>query len=552
MCSALPASPDGPSNREANVLDVVVVGAGFAGMYLVYRMRQSGRTVRGFDAASDVGGTWYWNRYPGARCDVESMEYSYDFDEDLQQDWEWTEKYASQPEILRYAQHVADRFDLRRDISFETRVIAAHFNEADDIWTITTESLDGSARQTLSARFLVMATGCLSSANLPDIAGRDRFEGELVHTGRYPKQGVDFSGKRVGVIGTGSSGIQAIPVIAAEADHLTVFQRTPQFTIPARNAPLDPVEQAEIKASYAELREANRKMPNAIGARTLRRMGRALETDRAEVDAELERLWQEGGTLFLGTFRDLMLDPKANEIAADFVRGKIAEIVDDPKTAAALTPTGLIGCKRLVIDTDYYATYNRPNVALVDVSDGGSPISEITTSGVRCGDDHYELDVLVFATGFDAMTGSLLKVDIRGRGGRSLKEKWEAGPVTYLGLGVADFPNFFAITGPGSPSVLANMIVATQQHVEWISDCLDYLDARGLSRIEATPEAESAWVEHVNAVADRTIFPSCNSWYVGANIPGKPRVFMPLPGFPAYVTRCAEVAAEDYEGFVLS
>ncbi len=538
--------------RGEQRIEVVVVGAGFAGMYMVHRLRQAGRSVRCFEAGSDVGGTWYWNRYPGARCDVESMEYSYDFDEDLQQEWVWTEKYATQPEILSYAKHVADRFDLRPHIDFETRVRSCDYVEADGCWLVTTDR-----GETVESRFLVMATGCLSSANLPDIDGRDAFSGESVHTGRWPKDGVAMAGKRVGVIGTGSSGIQAIPVIAAEAGHLTVFQRTAQFTLPARNGPLEPEDQARVKADYAAFRERNRKMPGAFGSHQLRRQGNVLDATPEQRKAEFEYLWERGGTLFLASFRDLMLDSAANELAADFVRGKIAEVVDDPETAAMLVPDGLIGCKRLVVDTGYYETYNRSNVDLVDVGERGSPIERIVPEGVvvRGSDGRantHQLDVLVFATGFDAMTGSLLKIDIRGRGGVALGDKWEAGPVTYLGLGVVGFPNMFTVTGPGSPSVLANMIIATEQHVDWITDCIQYLSDRDLTTIEARPEFEERWVAHVNSVADRTIFPSCNSWYVGANIPGKPRVFMPLPGYPAYVERCAEVVERGYEGFRLS
>ncbi len=530
--------------NEASVVDAVVVGAGFAGMYIVHRMVSSGRTVRCFEAGTDVGGTWYWNRYPGARCDVDSMEYSYDFDDELQQEWEWTERYATQPEILRYAQHVADRFDLRRHITFATRVEAAVFDEDRLCWRVTTD-----AGEVVTARFVVMATGCLSTANLPDIEGRDSFSGPLVHTGRWPHEGVDLTGKRVGIIGTGSSGIQAIPVIAQAAAHLTVFQRTAQFTIPAQNGPLDPAEQAAIKAEYAAFRERNRRMPGAFGDRYQRPAPNAVDLSPQAFQDEMEFLWRQGGPMFLSGFRDLMRNPAANQLAADFVRGKIAEIVHDPAVAQRLTPTGMIGCKRLVVDTDYYATYNRPNVTLVDVSEHGRPITRITPTGLQVGETQYEFDVLIFATGFDAMTGSLLRVDIRGRGGESLAETWAAGPVTYLGLGVTGFPNLFMVTGPGSPSVLANMIIATEQHVDWIMDCVDYLDATGQAVIEAERHAVDDWVAHVNSVAGRTIFPSCNSWYLGANIPGKPRVFMPLPGFPAYVERCEQIAANGYEGF---
>ena len=529
---------------EATQVDVVVVGAGFAGMYLIHRMRQAGRTVQCFEGGTDVGGTWYWNRYPGCRCDVESMEYSYDFDPDLQQEWVWTEKYATQPEILRYAQHVADRFDLRRSIRFSTRVVSAHFDEGSGRWTVTAD--DGSVT---SAQFFVMASGCLSSANMPDIEGRDSFQGVLAHTGRYPHEGIDFAGKRVGIVGTGSSGIQSIPVIAQSAAHLTVFQRTAQFTIPACNGPLDPELQAAVKADYETFRSKNRRMFGAFGSHYPKPAGDAADVDDATFTATMERLWEMGGTMFLSAFRDLMRTPASNERAAAFVRTKIAEIVHDPATAAKLTPDGLIGCKRLVIDTGYYETYNRPNVTLVDIGPQGTPITRITPTGVQVGNEHHELDVLIFATGFDAMTGSLLRVDIQGRDGQRLADTWEAGPVTYLGLGVHGFPNFFTITGPGSPSVLANMIIATEQHVDWITDCISYLQANGHDTIEADPASVESWVAHVNAAADRTIFPSCNSWYLGANIPGKPRVFMPLPGFPGYVDTCDDVAANGYRGF---
>ena len=529
---------------EVRNVDVVVVGAGFAGMYMIHRMKQSGRSVLCFEGGTDVGGTWYWNRYPGCRCDVESMEYSYDFDGDLQQEWEWTEKFATQPEILRYAQHVSHRFDLRPHIRFQTRVNSAVLDEAAGRWTVTTN--DG---EVTSTQFVVMATGCLSSANMPDFPGRDTFKGTLAHTGRYPHEGIDFVGKRVGVVGTGSSGIQSIPVMAQTAAQLTVFQRTAQFTIPARNGPLDPAEQAEVKAMYPELIAKNKRMFGGYGSRQQRPMRLSLETDPADFRAEMELLWERGGAMFLSSFRDTMRSPEANKLAADFVREKITETVQDRETARKLTPDGLIGCKRLVIDTDYYDTYNRSNVSLVDISSEGTPITSITETGIRCGEDHYELDVLIFATGFDAMTGSLLRVDIRGRNGESLAQAWEAGPVTYLGLNVNGFPNLFTVTGPGSPSVLANMIVGTEQHVDWISDCIEYMAAHGHDLIEAERDAVDAWVAHVNAVADRTVFPTCNSWYVGANIPGKPRVFMPLLGFPAYVDKCNEVVAKDYAGF---
>ncbi len=524
--------------------DVVVVGAGFAGMYTLHRCRALGLTARAFEAGTGVGGTWYWNRYPGARCDVESMEYSYSFDEGLQQEWSWTERYAAQPEILQYANHVADRFDLRRDITFETRVLGATWDAGSATWTVRT---DGG--EEVVARYLVMATGCLSSTNTPEIPGLDSFEGELHHTGNWPHDPVDFRGKRVGVIGTGSSAVQAIPVIAETAGHLTVFQRTPQYTVPARNRPLEPDEIAATKAEYAEFRARNRLMPAGFGSRYPRNETSVFAVDEDAARAELQFRWERGGTTFMGAFGDLALDRDANEIAASFVREKIAETVTDPEIAARLTPTHVIGCKRLCIDTEYFATFNRPNVTLVDV--GTEPIEAITPAGVRTGGVEHQLDMLILATGFDAMTGTLLRIDIRGRDGMTLRDAWSAGPRTYLGLSVAGFPNLFMVSGPGSPSVLTNMIVSIEQHVEWITDCIADLRTAGHRSIEATDAAQEDWVLHVNSIADKTLYPTCNSWYLGANVPGKTRVFMPLLGFPPYVETCRRVVENGYEGFTL-
>ncbi len=526
-------------------VDVVVVGAGFAGLYMLHKLRGLGRSVRVFEAGDGVGGTWYWNRYPGARCDVESMEYSYGFDEDLQQEWEWTERYAPQPEILDYANHVAERFDLRRDIQLETRVTSATFDEDTASWVVETDQGDR-----VTARHLVMATGCLSSANIPEIEGADSFQGPSYHTGRWPHDGVDFTGQRVGVIGTGSSAIQSIPIIAEEAAELTVFQRTASFTVPAWNQPLDPVAVKEIKAEYAEFRAANRQMPTGFGARTERRDASALEVTEDERRAELERRWANGGLAFLAAYNDLLISKEANDMAAEFVRGKLAEIVEDPEMVRKLTPDQVIGCKRLCVDTGYWATFNRPNVHLVDLRE--APIEAITPTGIRTAAGHHDLDAIVYATGFDAMTGALLRIDVRGRGGRTLQDAWAAGPRTYLGLGIHGFPNLFTITGPGSPSVLTNMMVSIQQHVEWIADCIEHLDAEGHRTIEATAEAQDAWVDYVNTVAGFTLFPTCNSWYLGANVPGKTRVFMPLPGFPPYAEQCDHVAASGYSGFELA
>jgi cyclohexanone monooxygenase len=528
------------SNRD---FDAVIVGAGFAGMYMLHRLRQMGFSARVLEAASGVGGTWYWNRYPGARCDIESMQYSYQFSDALQQEWEWTERYATQPEILRYANHVADRFDLRRDIQFDTRVSAATFDEAQARWLIDTHR-----GERVTAAACVMATGCLSAPNTPDFKGLEAFRGERYHTGRWPHEEVDFSGKRVGVIGTGSTAIQAIPVIAQQAEQLFVFQRTPHYTIPAHNAPLDPEFQKAVKANYTSLRARAKQMPNGVdfGYNDLS----AMEVRPEERQREYETRWAHGGVAFMGAFKDLLANQEANDTAAEFVRGKIRQTVRDPDLARALSPRYIIGCKRLCVDTGYWETFNRSNVTLVDV--GRTPIGEITRRGIRANGSEYPVDAIVLATGFDAMTGALLRIDIRGAD-RTLADKWREGPRAYLGLALAGFPNLFTVTGPGSPSVLTNMLPSIEQHVDWIADCLAYMRCRGLRRIEASPEAEDAWVEHVGAVAGKSLRSVCNSWYIGANVPGKARVFMPyIGGFPAYVQKCNEIAAKGYQGFALS
>ncbi len=536
--------PEAEQPRPDAVVDAVIVGAGFAGLYMLHRLREAGFRVRVFEVGSDVGGTWYWNRYPGARCDIESMEYSYSFCAELQQEWEWSERYAGQPEILRYANHVADRFDLRRDVAFNTRVTRAVFDESARLWELETD-----AGQTIRAAFCIMATGCLSSTNLPEFEGRDSFRGEFWHTGRWPHEGVDFTGKRVGVIGTGSSAIQAIPIIAEQAAALTVFQRTPNYSIPARNAPLDPDYMREIKAEYPAFRAQNAQMHAGFGSKTPPNEVPALADDPAHRDATYAARWEGGGFGFLGSYSDLLINADANVTAAEFVRQRIREIVADPEVADRLCPDNVIGCKRPCLDTGYFETYNRPNVELIDVR--ANPIERITPTGIVTGGRQTDLDCIVFATGFDAMTGTLFNIDIRGRGGQPLRDKWAAGPRTYLGLGTSGFPNLFLISGPGSPSVLTNMMVSIEQHVNWIGDCLEYLRAAKLAAIEATRNAEDTWVDHVNAVANLTLYPTCNSWYLGKNIPGKPQVFMPLVGFPPYAEKCAAVAANDYEGFEL-
>ncbi len=530
--------------RPAQV-DVVVVGAGFSGLYLILKLRKLGLSFRVFEAGSGVGGTWYWNRYPGARCDVESMQYSYSFDEDLQQEWKWSETFAPQPEILDYANHVADRFDLRRSIEFETRVTAAHYDAAARRWRVETDR-----GEAVSARFCIMATGCLSAPRAPEFPGLESFRGETYHTGAWPHEGVDLSGKRVAVIGTGSSAIQAIPVIAKEAGHLTVFQRTPNYSIPARTKPLTPEYEAEWKSNYAERREIARH--TAVGNYYDRSKLSALDVSDEERERIFKDRWAVGGTRFMTAFKDLAVNQAANDTAADFVRRQIREIVKDPATAELLAAKDYpIGTKRICADSGYFETYNRPNVRLVDIN--AHPIREITAEGLVAGEEAHGFDVIVFATGFDAMTGTLLRIDIRGRGGETLADAWEAGPRTYLGLMTAGFPNMFMITGPGSPSVLSNMMVSIEQHVDWVTDCLDWLRDRGVEEMEATLEAQDAWVEHGNEVAYKTLYPSAASWYMGANIEGKPRVFMPyIGGVGVYREKCDAVAAAGYEGFRLA
>jgi cation diffusion facilitator CzcD-associated flavoprotein CzcO len=528
-------------------LDVVIVGAGFAGMYMLHKARSQGLSARVFEVGDGVGGTWYWNRYPGARCDVESMEYSYQFSDDMQQDWHWTERYAAQPEILRYANQVADRFKLRENIQFETRVVSTHFDEARSTWQVETS---GVKTQQWSCRFVILATGCLSSANRPAFAGSDEFAGEAFHTGQWPHMPVDFTGKTVGVIGTGSSAIQSIPLIAQQAKRLFVFQRTASYAVPAHNGPMDRNYEASVKADYASFRARNSLMPGAFGAIYPRNEASALNSTPEERAAAFEYRWQRGGLSFLGAYGDLLLTAEANKLAADFVRDKIRATVRKPELADKLTPKHVIGCKRLVIDTGYFETFNRDNVELVDISD--TPIERLTKTGLHTTGQEYSLDCIVFATGFDAMTGAISRIDIRGRAGLKLSDKWHAGPRSYLGLNMAGFPNLFTISGPGSPSVLTNMLVSIEQHVNFIDECIAYMKKQGHGLIEAKAEAEEAWVEHVNQVAHQTLYPSCNSWYLGANVPGKTRVFMPLLGFPPYVKRCEEVVARGYEGFEFS
>ena len=537
------SSPPHPPPAEPSTLDVAVVGAGFAGLYALHRLRGMGFTVRVFEAADDVGGVWYWNRYPGARCDVESLQYSYSFSDPLQQEWQWSERYAPQAEILRYINHVADRFDLRRDIRLGARIDSAAFDEQADRWTLVTAS-----GERISARFCIMATGALSAARVPDLPGLVEFAGRWFHTGAWPHEGVDFSGQRVAVIGTGSSGIQAIPVIAKQAASLVVFQRTANFTIPAWNGPLADEQQAAWKARYAEYRTRAREV-GSLYEFTERSAAAATDDER---QAEYERRWNQGGVNFVHSFNDLMVDRASNDSIAEFVRSKIRAIVKDPEVAERLSPRSHpLGTKRICVDTGYYETYNRANVRLVDLRE--TPIERVTRDGVQTAAEHVAVDAIVFATGYDALTGALARIDIRGVDGLALKDKWSAGPRTYLGVMSAGFPNLFIITGPGSPSVLVNMIVGIEQHIEWISACLQHLRGRGLTRIDAQKAFEDRWVEHVNAAADRTLFPLADSWFIGANVPGKPRVFMPyVAKIGVYRRECDAVAEHGYEGFTLS
>ena len=526
-------------------LDVAVVGAGFAGLYMLYRLRGLGLRARIFERGPDVGGTWLWNAYPGARCDIESVDYCYSFSGDLLAEWRWTERYATQPEILSYLRHVTGRFGLRREIQFGTRVTALRYDEPGNRWMVCTAGGDE-----VSARHCVLAVGNLSSAKRPAFQGLERFRGEWHHTAHWPESGAGLAGKRVGIVGTGSTAIQALPQIAKQAERVYVFQRTPNYSMPAQNRPLPPGELDEVIRGYRarrrEAEESDAGVPVAPPQRS------ALEVTAQERRRMYGHGWRRGGINALSyAFTDYFTDERANFTAQEFAREKIRGIVRDPAVAQMLCPTHHIGTKRTCVDIGYFETYNLPHVELVDVR--SAPITGVTPCGLVTTRAEYELDVIVFAVGFDAITGALLEIDIRGRGGQTLAARWAGGPRTYLGLCVAGFPNLFMITGPGSPGVLSNMVVSIEQHVDWISDCLAYLHARGVERIEASAEAESAWVRHVSELADATLYPRApTSWYVGANIPGKPRVFMPyVGGCGRYRREAGEVAKRGYGGFAL-
>ncbi|MER2107577.1 MAG: NAD(P)/FAD-dependent oxidoreductase [Solibacillus sp.] len=526
-------------------VDAVVIGAGFSGLYMLYRLREAGLSTRVYETGDGVGGVWYWNRYPGARCDSESICYNYTFSEELYKEWSWSSRFPEQPEILKYLNFVADKFDLRSGIQFNTRVTSASFDEGSNRWEIQTEQGDQ-----VSAKYFITGVGCISTANIPNIKGLDHFEGEQYHTGHWPHEKVDFTGKRVGVIGTGSSGIQSIPVIAKEAKHLTVFQRTPQFSVPAKNHPYTSEFLEKSKENYHDMRHI---MRNSVGGMAMYYgENSVLDHTPEQRHKVLEAAWEKGGWAILFAYNDLLINEEGNELVAEFVRSKIREIVKDPETAEKLVPDHYYGTKRAIIDTEYFETYNRKNVSLVDVKK--APIEEITSNGIRTEDGEYELDVIVFATGFDGMTGSLFKIDIRGRNGVALKEKWGNGAKTktYLGLTTAGFPNLFMLTGPESPSVLGNMPAAIEQHVDWVMDCIEHLRKNEIEVFEAKLEAEEKWSQHCRELADTTLYTKTESWYTGANIEGKAKGFqIYVGGYDGYRKICDEVATNGYEGFTL-
>jgi cation diffusion facilitator CzcD-associated flavoprotein CzcO len=531
--------------KPAERFDVIIIGAGIAGMYQLYRLRQLGLAVRVFEAGSDVGGTWYWNRYPGCRFDSESYSYGYSFSQELLQEWEWSEHFAAQPETLRYLNYVADKFDLRKDIQFNARVATATYDEAGKCWEIQTEKGDRAR-----AKFLITAIGVLSAPQMPKIPGLDDYTGEWHHTGLWPHTPVQFAGKRVGVIGTGATAVQLITEIAKEVGHLTVFQRTPNFCAPLRNTPIDAETQKKIKASYPEMFKRCSETPAAFLHDFDPRS--AFDVSEQERQAFYEKLWAEPGfTKWLGVFRDVLSDLKANETFAEFVRNKIRERVKDPKVAEKLIPRDHpFGTKRIPLESGYYEVYNRDNVVLVDLHE--TPIERITAKGVKTSTREYEFDMIIFATGFDAVTGAFSRIDFRGVNGQALKDKWADGPRTYLGLQSAGFPNLFTLVGPHNGATFCNIPRCIEQNVEWVTECVRYMRDHNYTRIEAKTDAEDAWTAHVAEMANRTLLPMADSWFMGANTPGKARNFLLYAGgSPQYRQKCADVAAKGYEGFAL-
>ncbi len=525
-------------------IDAVIIGAGFAGLRALWRLRGMGKRVVVLEAADDIGGVWYHNAYPGARCDVESYDYSYSFSPELEQEWRWSERYATQPEILRYINHVADRFDLRRDIVLKTRMESAVYDEAAARWTIT-----ATGGRRWSAQYLVMAVGQLSTTKAPDYPGQSSLKGEIIHSGIWPKHDVDYEGKRVAIIGTGSSGMQMTPVIAEKAAHLTVFQRTPNYSVPAANAPVTDEEDRRVKADYRARREQCRNSPTGLGFKPNRQS--ALDVPAEERDRVYEAAWHRLGFGFALAYYDILLSKPANDTAAEFIQKKIGSVIDDPKLRDKLVPSGHpFAARRPSVDSGYFQAFNRDNVELADLRE--FPIVEFTPKGIRTADKEHEFDIVIFATGFDAFTGSILKPRIKGRDGLTLKQKWSEGPITQLGVGVAGFPNMLIVVGPGSPSLLSNVMVSIEEQIDWAADLVAYMDANGIVEFEAEPEAERAWVEHVNERARETLYMSTNSYYNGAEVAGKPRVFMPYSGgIRGYRRILNDCAAQGYSGFAL-
>ena len=525
-------------------VDAIVIGAGFAGLRALYRLRKDGKRVVVLESSDGVGGVWKFNAYPGARCDVESYDYSYSFSPELEQEWRWSERYATQPEILSYIEHVADRFDLRKDIRFNTRMASAKHDAATGRWLVTSE--DG--RQ-WSGLYFVMCMGQLSLPKTPDYRGQSDFKGEVIHSGDWPKRKIEFAGKCVAIIGTGSSGMQMTPVIARVAKHLTVFQRTANFSIPAANAPVTEEEDRRVKANYRARREQAWNSPTGLGF--IPNKQSALDASPEEREKAYEAAWNRLGFGFALAYHDILLSKPANDTAADFIRRKIASVIDDPATREKLLPKGHpFAARRPSVDSGYFQAFNRDNVELADVKE--FPIVEFTPRGIRTAAKEHEFDIVIFATGFDVFTGSLFKPDIVGRGGVTLKQKWAEGPISQLGVGVAGFPNMLIVVGPGSPSLLSNVMVSIEEQIDWLADLLKYMEAHGKVEFEATPEAEKAWLAHVNERAKETLYLTTDSYYNGAEVAGKPRVFMPysggVRGYRRALKKCAE---EGYSGFVL-
>lgn len=533
-------------NGHTSNPDVIVIGAGFSGLYMVHALTKSGFRVQAFEAAPDVGGTWYWNRYPGARCDSESLTYCYTFDEELCQDWTWTDRYPAGPEVLAYLQHVAERFKLRQHFKFNAKILSATYKEDTRRWEVTTTS-----GESVSAKFFISAVGNLSVPATPAVPGIEDYKGRWVHTGAWPDEPIDFTNKRVAVIGTGSSGIQISQSIAKTAGHLTVFQRTPTYTIPLRNMPLDPDIQRLWKSKYPDLiktvRYSDGGLPFYVGTKSLK------NANPEEQRKGLQAGWNLGGFRFMfGIFNDIGSDHDANKVAADFVREQVDAIVKDPSTAALLKPTSYpLGAKRIPLQTDYYEIFNQGNVDLVDLLK--NPITQMTANGLIAGSTEHEFDLVVFATGFEAVTGPLVHIDITGKNGQKLKNVWEDGPYSYLGLATPGFPNMFTVAGPGGPGLISNVPPTLEQHVEWVSGCINYLRDHKVDEIEASESSADEWIRHVHAEAKKTMYPYApRSWYDGSSLTGKTRPFpIYTGGFGNYRKICDNVAADDYHGFII-